>query len=394
MTRARWPAVRLGDVLEPLKTTEAILTPASERFATIKLYGKGIVERSITSGKTPRPFTGYRLAAGELVYSRIDARHGAFALVPRALSGCVVSKDFPHFALRAHRLDADYLRFIVTSPTFYRRIAAMSFGATNRQRMGEDAFLALQIPLPPIDEQRRIAALLDQVDELRAKRRRTLALLEDLRAARLQQFLERSKCSEVPFGSFISDLRYGSSSKAADHGSLVMRIPNVQRGALWLDEMKRVPLSSDETGTFALLEGDLLMVRSNGSPDLIGRAAAFTSTRIAGTPLASESVVFASYLLRVRLSPRALPAYVEAVLASSPLRRSIRAIARTSAGQYNLNGPAVRNLPIPLPPLADQQQVVAELETISAAEADHRTHLTKLDELFASLQHRAFTGQL
>jgi len=290
-------------------------------------------------------------------------------------------------------LDGGYLYHFLRTPGVGAWLSQRATGA-NLPRVSRSVLKDLAIPIVPLEDQRRIAALLDQVDELRAKRRRTLALLEDLRAARLQQFLERSKCSEVPFGSFISDLRYGSSSKAADHGSLVMRIPNVQRGALWLDEMKRVPLSSDETGTFALLEGDLLMVRSNGSPDLIGRAAAFTSTRIAGTPLASESVVFASYLLRVRLSPRALPAYVEAVLASSPLRRSIRAIARTSAGQYNLNGPAVRNLPIPLPPLADQQQVVAELETISAAEADHRTHLTKLDELFASLQHRAFTGRL
>ena len=390
MTRARWPAVRLGDVLEPLKTTEAILAPASERFATIKLYGKGIVERSITSGKTPRPFTGYRLAAGELVYSRIDARHGAFALVPRALSGCVVSKDFPHFALRAHRLDADYLRFIVTSPTFYRRIAAMSFGATNRQRMGEDAFLALQIPLPPIDEQRRIAALLDQVDELRAKRRRTLALLEDLRESKIHQVVLRHGDAARPLAQVVPSISSGKSLVAgaakAHPTARVLKISAVTTGQFRAAESKPLPESYVPPRSHLVHSGDLLVSRAN-TADLVG-AAAVVRDEVSALYLPDK-------LWRLDVKSVSDKIYLWAILSSRPVRRRLSALATGSGGSMkNLSQKVFLEQLLPWPSVEQRAALVRIVDEIEASKSSARGHLAKLDELFASLQHRAFTGQL
>lgn len=84
----------LADVLVFAGRPERISSPASEKFVTVKLNGRGAVRRPIGSGKTPVPFTGYRIRAGQFIYSRIDARNGAFAIVSEDLDGAVVSKDF------------------------------------------------------------------------------------------------------------------------------------------------------------------------------------------------------------------------------------------------------------------------------------------------------------
>ncbi|TRX58501.1 restriction endonuclease subunit S [Corynebacterium hiratae] len=157
-----WPMVRLGEVLRAAGVPEKISSPETESFITVKMHGEGAVQRNIGAGKTPAAFTGYRVKEGQFIYSRIDARNGAFALIPSTLDGAVVSKDFPIFEIDESRCMPKYLHYFATSGILAAKAKALSFGATNRQRVKEEAFLRFEIPLPPLAEQRRIATILDE----------------------------------------------------------------------------------------------------------------------------------------------------------------------------------------------------------------------------------------
>jgi len=368
-------------MLTQVTTTQRFQDVAAEKFATVKLYGKGAVPRVIGEGKTPAPFVGTRLAAGNVVYSRIDARHGAFAIVDERLEGAVVSKDFPQFAIRSEKVDRRYLKWILTSPDFYGRIQAMSFGATNRQRMSEAAFLTMSVPLPDVEGQRRIAAILDQADELRAKRRRTLALLDELSAEVLASIDHRK---QVPLAQHLQFLTSGSRGWAryyADEGTPFLRIQNVGKDKLTTSDLVHVDAPpSAEADRTRVEAGDVLL---SITADL-GRSAVVTSD------LAGANVSQHLALLRLKgIAPRFVSAYL-----SSPT--GVRQLMKMNRGatKQGLNFDDVRSIRIPSLAGGEQRDLVGRLEAIAVSASRAEAHLAHLDELFASLRHRAFTGQL
>ena len=178
-----WPTIPLGEVLSQRMEDSRITNASKETFVTVRLYGRGAVPRKIGDGKTPVMKVGYRLRSGDLVYSRIDARNGAFALVPKELNGAVVSKDFPTFSILRDRVHPSFLSRFLATEQFFSQLQASSFGTTNRQRIPEELLLSYHIPLPPLAEQERIVKLLDESDELRRLRAQAASRTADLRPA-------------------------------------------------------------------------------------------------------------------------------------------------------------------------------------------------------------------
>lgn len=160
---SEWPMVKLGEVISRVDETEQILKPEDETFVTLKLHGKGVVPRNIGDGKTPKSFRGFRVKLGQFIYSRIDARNGAFGIIPAELDGAVVSKDFPVYEVDSAEIMPSILISICTSEHFVNQIRSMSNGATNRQRIKEDVLERMLIPLPSLGEQKRIAEILGRV---------------------------------------------------------------------------------------------------------------------------------------------------------------------------------------------------------------------------------------
>lgn len=105
----RWPRVRLGEVLRRSMNTAEILPDSEYQEITVKLWGKGVVQRGTVSGAEiagSRRLVAWR---GQFILSRIDARNGALGIVPPELCGAVVTNDFPLFDLDAERLDSSFL---------------------------------------------------------------------------------------------------------------------------------------------------------------------------------------------------------------------------------------------------------------------------------------------
>ncbi|RWA45696.1 hypothetical protein AU476_01285 [Cupriavidus sp. UYMSc13B] len=198
-----------------------------------------------------------------------------------------------------------------------------------------------------------------------------------------QQSMENSERSSGPyetpsswtwirFGDVIKELRYGTSAKCGYEveGTPVLRIPNLRDGRVSTDDLKFGPLSTEEADRLALVPGDLLIVRSNGSATLVGSAA-----------LVDEGVrgfAFAGYLMRVRLrDDLALPQFVLLALETKDVRAQIEGPIRTTSGVKNINSTEVSRLEIPLPPLATQSHIVVNVKALRQLCADLRARLTE-----------------
>ncbi len=190
------------------------------------------------------------------------------------------------------------------------------------------------------------------------------------------------------------DSSYGTSVKCSyeNSGPTVLRIPNIESGKLDFGDIKHAPKSFEIEQGKELSIGDVLIIRTNGSRSLIGRSAVIRQ------PIPSRST-YASYLIRFRLMQQSeVIAWVSTVWDADFFRQWIEQRAATSAGQHNISMTVLATLPMPLPPLAEQEQIVAEVErrlsVIEELEASVEANLTRADRLRQSILANAFAGKL
>lgn len=161
---------------------------------------------------------------------------------------------------------------------------------------------------------------------------------------------------ETTLSSVASDSGYGTSQRCGydETGLGVLRIPNIKRGSVDLSDLKRAPSSAEIAGQLCLRAGDLLLVRTNGSRDLVGRCAPVTRDIDAS---------FASYLIRFRILEEVADVrYLSLMLGSPVWRRRLEAEAASSAGQFNLSLGKLAPMPVALPPLSEQRRIVGAIE--------------------------------
>ncbi len=187
---------------------------------------------------------------------------------------------------------------------------------------------------------------------------------------------------------------YGTSEKC-DYdwpGPAVLRIPNVASGKIDLTDMKHAHKSHEFDESDAITIGDMLIVRTNGSRDLIGRSAVVQQSF--GKPH-----LYASYLIRFRLIGRLpLLAWMRTIWDSPWNRAQIENLAATTAGQYNVSVGKLNPLPIPLPPADEMQRIATEIDrrtsVIDELEAQVGANLLRAERLRQSILKRAFEGKL
>lgn len=187
----KWPMVVLGDVLRRNERWTTLDPDSTYRQVTVRLWGKGVVLRGVCGGADIAARQQVEVRAGQFIVSRIDARHGAFGLVPPELDGAVVSGDFPCFDVVLDRMLPGFMGWLSRSTPFVDLCRGASEGSTNRVRLKEGRLLASRIALPPIDEQRRIVARLDAVSARLKSRAETAERQEAELAAMLQQAFAR-----------------------------------------------------------------------------------------------------------------------------------------------------------------------------------------------------------
>jgi type I restriction enzyme S subunit len=185
--------------------------------------------------------------------------------------------------------------------------------------------------------------------------------------------------------------RYGSSAKtnADSSGVPVARMGNIQVGKLVMGDVKYLPHQHTEFPELILESGDILFNRTN-SAELVGKTAVYR-----GHP---SPCSYASYLISVRLLPGCYPDLVAYFINSTLGRQWVKSVVNQQCGQANVNGTKLQSLAIPLPPLAEQQAIVDEVEWLfsimTATEAYIAASLKRATRLRQSILKEAFAGRL
>lgn len=346
---------------------------------------------------SPEDEARFRLASGDVLVCE-GGEVGRAAIWRDQLAECYYQKAL-HRVRVSEALSPGYLRYLLEHYARTKAFAELTSGSTIAHLPQEDLRNLLVI-LPPRDEQDRIVAAIEQqfsrVDAGAAALDRARHNLKRMQSAVLGDLLSDSDgCAwqSVPLGEILEHGRYGTSTKCAydGQGLPVLRIPNIQSGKVDLRDLKRAVDCEVDLWRTLIEEGDVLIIRTNGSRSLIGRAAV--------VPVQNEALSFASYLIQLKVNyTLLLPHYLVAALAAPQVRVRVERLAATSAGQYNISLGKLRSLKIPLPPLEDQAALLKvadrRITAIAGLESDLVRAQRRHERLRSSILAAAFSGRL
>lgn len=392
------PMAPLGEVLAKSENWITLDPEVSYQEVTVRLWGKGVVQRRVASGAEIAGVRRMAVRAGQFILSRIDARNGAFGLVPESLNGAVVSNDFPVFTPNPSRILPAFLDWLSKTPGFVDLCRAASEGTTNRVRLKEDRFLSMTMPLPPLAEQRRIVARIEalaaKIEAARGLRRQAAAECESLLHAEAQRTFRTlaEHHSLIEFGSFRPHVTSGPRNWGAQYAEAGLRFYRAQdigpHGQL-LDSSKVfiVPPETSQGRSAKLSPGDLMIVITGAT---VGRCTVFSCT--------TEPGFVSQHVSICRLPESQVNPYFALWGLRSPMGQDQLLGQRYGQGKPGLNLANIRALKLPLPPTADQRRIVAYLDGLQAkVDAVKRLQAETAAELAALLPavlDRAFKGEL
>lgn len=323
-------------------------------------------------------------APGDIAFARMAATAKVFVMDERA-SRAVFSTGFAILRPRPERANVHFLKHWLRSSETQLTMDSLSAGATQRA-LTNAGLGALEMPLPPVSEQQRIAAILDAADAIRAKRRAQLAHLDDLPQAVFRSMFgdpaQARECDKRAIGE-VARVVTGNTPPRSDpsnYGDLIEWIKSDNLGGFVATPASE-RLSSIGRGRARLAPaGSVLVTCIAGSPASIGKAS-----------IVDREVAFNQQINAILPSNALEPVFLHAQLAGAPTL--IR--AKSTGGMKGLVSKSqFESVRILVPRLAVQQEFVAKVEAIHAERARVARALEADDELFAALQHRAFRGEL
>ena len=408
---AAWPVVSIGELVQQVTDRITAEAETEYRMAGVRWYAGGVFHRETVLGKDMSASKVTPLVAGALIYNRLFAWKESFGVVEDDHNGLCVSNEFPQFIADRKRILPKFLYLFCTIPSTTALVNAASAGsaAVSRNRFKESEFESFKLRLPPLATQRAIVArwedaqekcseLLNAADEEETKSQReflvALGLGQQPETLKGRSFALRWSEVErwgvdglrkgiavgnpsrgihptVALGSVLELVQYGTSEKANEDakGVPVLRIGNIKEGGILWDNLKHIELSENALEGLLLENGDILIIRTSGSRGLVGTCGVYRG---------DQPSVFASYLIRLRVDPaKADPDFVGYFINSESGQRQVDAVSRQIM-QNNINSQEIRELQLPLPPLAIQKYLVKTIATVRIGIAEKRAAAAEL----------------
>ncbi|MEU4788572.1 restriction endonuclease subunit S [Micromonospora tulbaghiae] len=287
------------------------------------------------------------------------------------------------------RVHLDYLVRALRQVGLRKAITGSAQPQITRQSLA-----SISVPLPPVEEQRRIAEVLDRADELRAKRREALAHLGDVTQSIFLDLFGSPSSNPMNWplvtlgDALVMPLRNGlSPATRGQVEGLVLTLSSVTGQRFDPTARKRATFLAPPPAVQTVHPSDFLICRGNGNLSLVGRGF-FPYDPMPDTTFPDTIIAARIQTTTVR------PAFLEHVWRSNAVRRQIEALARTTNGTYKVNQTMLESVSFFAPPLPLQDDFVRKIAAVDALRRRHSSHHAELDALFASLQDRAFRGLL
>lgn len=406
--KAEWKLRPLGDVCDfqggtqPPKST-FIYKPKSGYVRLLQI-------RDFESDDNPayiRTDRNFRMVdEDDVLLARYGASVGKILTGKRGAINVAIMKTLPN----EDYLFKNYLYYLLQAKPFYKFLRGLG-GRSAQAGFNKGEVGSFVIPLPPLPEQRAIAGVLRAVQEAKEATERVIAAAREFKASLMKHLFtygpvpfdeaDRVNLKETEIGLMpeeweISDIgteleliKYGTSKKCktSTGGNPVLRIPNVIGGEIDTSVLKYLEPDESEIKRFHLDSGDILFVRTNGQKDYVGRCAVYRD-------YPPESL-FASYLIKVRMSKNIIPEFLK-LYAATEVGKSFLSEKATCAadGKFNINTGIIKNMKFPMPGIETQRKIVECIETVETIIHCESARLEALSDLFDSLLHNLMTGQI
>ncbi|MXO52364.1 hypothetical protein GRI42_13720 [Erythrobacter gaetbuli] len=356
------------------------------RIETIS-HGEVDAQRVGYAGLSRAEVEKWLLKKGDILFSHINSvEHiGKCALFDGGYD-LVHGMNLLCFRPKIDRVDPNFLKWFFRSSWFRSQIMPFVNKAVNQASISIGNLNSLRVTLPPLEEQKRIAAILNEADELRRKRQRAVDRLYQLGQAIFHDMFgdpERGY-KAVRLGDVAAQIDYGLTASAQESGDgpKFLRITDIQDGKV---DWGTVPVCAANTKQIVdnkLASGDIVFARTGATTG--------KSFLIEECP---DRAVFASYLIRVRPSGAVRPEYLFGFFQTKLYWNQIKNMAQ-GAAQPGVNSTKLKELILPLPPVELQEKFCCAYRQIKSQLVTMEKEQALLDRLCSSLQHRAFKGEL
>lgn len=400
---ASWPRVSFGELTRLERRPVDVIADRQYQEIGTYSYGRGIFHKQPRSGLEVGNKDLFLMREGDLILQVTFAWEGAIALCSKAEDGLYGSVRYPTFRVNEDRCFAPFLNKYLCTRQGLDQIGRICPGSAGRNRvLAIKRLPEIMIPLPPLGEQRRIVA---RIQELAAKLEkvknlRSLSSIElgaTLAAARRTFFGDAAAPDWIRLGKHVGEIENGKSpateGRVAEANEwAVLKVGAVSFGSFDERQNKALPPSFKPLERYEVKVGDFLMSRAN-TADLVGACTIVRATR--------PRLMLSDKIFRFRFKPASdlVPEYLDHALKSPALRTQIVAAATgTSPTMKNISKEKVLALLIPDVPASKQRRVVAELDALHSKLDSVKTLQTEtaaeIDAMLPAILDKAFKGEL
>lgn len=371
---SKWPMVKLGEVCVCLDRFRKPVTASQRKHGSVPYYGANGQQGWINEA----------IFDDELV---LVAEDGGHFLTPERgvaykITGPAWVNNHAHVLKTKATIDTNYLHYSLCNYDFSRVISGSTRAKLNQKQLMESL-----IPLPPLEEQKRIAGILEASARQLEKVQTALDSLRQMRSSLIEEYCATSEVTVNldSLASVAGGLSLSGKRAVNPIECEYLRVANIQRNRFLIDDVKTIRCTEKELDRCLVNDGDILMLEANANPYEVGRAA------IAET--FGRQFVFQNHLFRIR--PVGISSIVlNALLESTFVRAQLLRVVKTTSGLNTMTINQARNLRVPQRAPAKNHRFNTQLELLSSQARNLEEKQNLLQELHQSLVARAFTGAL
>jgi type I restriction enzyme, S subunit len=410
MAPENWRFISLGEVLAPVERKESVEPGRNYPLLGVRWYGNGCHRHADFAGDDLKTKVLNRVEVDDVVYNKMWTRKGAFAIVDAVHDGLYATSEYPTFKPDLSFVDPRFLRQRMLLGDFISQASDACRGSTSRARLNPSDFLKLRIQLPPLAEQRKIAAILSSVDDTIEKTQAVIDQLEVVKKGLLGELLTRgmpgrhkqfveTQIGPVPAGwrllridemgvsnePVVQTGPFGSSLKTEhfrQEGTPVLTIQSLGDGEVTRDGLFYIDAEkAEELSGYRVSPGDLVFSRVAD----VGRSVVI--------PAEGDGWIISSNLMRIRIEQEKFsPRFVMCSIVGSPLVLKQLERITANAGRQVVSSPVLRSLVFAVPGLDEQCEISGGVESIRMRQVVEAKLLARLQAAKVALLSGLLSG--
>ncbi|EKU60973.1 MULTISPECIES: restriction endonuclease subunit S [Acinetobacter] len=394
-----YPMIEIGDLM--LKRNGSV-DPSKFPDETFELHSIPAFDKG-----TPDIVKGSEIGSSKQLVQENDVMISKIVPHIRRASVVCPKGDYRQIAsgewivFRSDKIYPDYLKHVLISDTFNKQFMATVSGVGGSLLRARPAFVAkIKIALPPLSEQRRIASILDQADELRQKRQQAIEKLDQLLQATFIDMFgdpvsnpkgwEVKKLSELSTKIHSGNTPKGGSENYVDQGIIFLRSQNVWKNKVILDDVAYIDAEThSKMMKSSVKHEDLLMTKTgriNTENSSLGRAAIYLGE--------DDSANINGHVYLIRIKDGFNKYFILRILTLPDYYEYIRSVCVGGIDKRQLNKEHIENFPIIQPPMELQNKFSNIVQVIESQKPKLLEQLDLAENLFKTLQQKAFNGTL